>query len=186
MHAAAKTVRVIFSDDDNETDADDDDNNSSFFSSFLQTAVLTLCIFKGDNFPVLLLATLGIGIPNGATWCLTPVMTSELFGTRYFGRNWGSMMLGVAFVGLGLQKTFGVLYDLEITTKGQTDCFGLHCFRWSFVILAVLSFCSCVFYVGLLERMLQRRREKRKEREMGTRRGVQNASGELSEPAGLF
>ena len=107
-------------------------------------------------------------------------MTSEFFGTRYFGRNWGSMMLGVAFGGLGLSKVFGALYDLEITTEGQTDCFGLHCFRWNFVILAVLSFCSCIFYVGLLQNLLRQRRERSREGEMMQSRNVPNASDENS------
>ena len=80
-----------------------------------QTVALVFCIFKGDSFAMLLLATLGVGIPNGATWCLTPVMTSELFGTKYFGRNWGTMMLGVAFGGTALTKIFGSLYDYEIS-----------------------------------------------------------------------
>ncbi|XP_076466799.1 uncharacterized protein LOC143298023 [Babylonia areolata] len=127
-------------------------------TTVVQTAVLTLCVFKGDTFPVLLIGTLGVGIPNGATWCLTPVMTSEFFGTRYFGRNWGFMMLGVAFMGLGLQKMFGALYDSEIQVTGSTDCYGLKCFRWTFVVLTGLSFCSCIFYVGLLERRLRVRR----------------------------
>lgn len=142
----------------------------------VQTVILTLCIFKADSFAMLLLATLGVGIPNGATWCLTPVMTSELFGTRYFGRNWGTMMLGVAFGGLALQKIFGALYDMEITDPGSTDCYGLKCFRWSFLILAVLSLCSCILYVGLLERRLQHRKWTRMEKELKDGREVQQSA----------
>ncbi|KAL8600140.1 hypothetical protein ACOMHN_060092 [Nucella lapillus] len=127
----------------------------------LQTGVLVLCVFKADTYTVLFIATLGVGIPNGATWCLTPVMTSEFFGTRYFGRNWGAMMIGVAFMGLGLQKMFGALYDAEITVPGSTDCLGLKCFQWTFVVLAGLSFCSCILYLGLLERRLRVRRSRR-------------------------
>ncbi|KAK7108421.1 uncharacterized protein [Littorina saxatilis] len=144
------------------------------FATAVQTAVLTLCVFKGDNFPVILVATLGVGIPNGATWCLTPVMTSEFFGTRYFGRNWGSMMLGVAFVGLAMTKTFGALYDDNIKVRGETDCFGIGCFRWSFVIMAVMSLCSCILYVGLLERQLRARRDRKREKEMIDRQDVQD------------
>ncbi|XP_046360087.1 probable transporter MCH1 [Haliotis rufescens] len=118
----------------------------------VQTAVLTVTIFHAGSFPILFIAVLGVGIPNGATWCLTPTMTSEFFGIKYFARNWGAMMIGNAAVGLLLQKVFGVIYDNAIPVKGETNCYGQSCFRWSFVMAAVLSLCSVIFYAGLLER----------------------------------
>nr|KAG5708915.1 hypothetical protein BaRGS_009324 [Batillaria attramentaria] len=130
-------------------------------TTLFQTGVLVLCIFKGDTYFVLMLALWLVGISNGATWCLTPVMTSEFFGMKFFGRNWGFMMIGVAFVGLAVQKVFGALYDNEIHEPGVTDCYGLHCFRWSFAVMAVLSLCSVLLYVGLLERRLQLRKMRR-------------------------
>lgn len=135
----------------------------SLIAMVLQTIVLTVCVFMADNFTVLMIGTLGVGIPNGATWCLTPTMTSEYFGVKYFGRNWGWMMLGNAIFGLALQKAFGAIYESEIPEVGETDCYGLNCYRWSLVIMAGLSLCSVIFYAGLLERRLAYRKYKQAE-----------------------
>ncbi|XP_046547135.1 probable transporter MCH1 [Haliotis rubra] len=118
----------------------------------VQTVVLAICIYSANSLPILFIAVLGVGIPNGATWCLTPTMTSEFFGIKYFGRNWGAMMIGNAAGGVLLQKVFGAIYDNAIPIKGQTNCYGQGCFRWSFVMATVLSLCSVIFYAGLLER----------------------------------
>ncbi|XP_050413644.2 uncharacterized protein LOC126828108 [Patella vulgata] len=120
----------------------------------LQTVVLAVCVFYGDYYPIILLALFGVGIPNGATWCLTPTMTSEFFGMKYFGMNWGFMMVGTAFGGLIIQKIFGALYELSIGDPSVHDCYGLRCFKWSYAIAAVLSLCSSILYLGLLERRI--------------------------------
>jgi MFS family permease len=99
-----------------------------------------------------------IGFSNGALWCLTPTMISEFYGLKYFGRNWGIVMLGNAFGGLFLQQAFGWIYDSNIQYKGETDCYGLRCFTMSFTMAAVLSFCSCIFNLGLLQEQLAKRR----------------------------
>ncbi|XP_064613378.1 uncharacterized protein LOC135477152 [Liolophura sinensis] len=117
-----------------------------------QTVILAVCVFKANNFTVLVIATFGVGFPNGATWCLTPTMTSEFFGIKYFGRNWGWIMLGNAVGGLIVQKIFGAIYDSNIQEIGETDCFGQACFTWSFVVALGLSFCAVVFDMGLVER----------------------------------
>ncbi|OWF44832.1 probable transporter MCH1 [Mizuhopecten yessoensis] len=126
--------------------------------NILQTIILTLCIFFSDKLAILVVALIGIGFSNGALWCLTPAMVSEFFGLKYFGRNWGSIIFGNAFGGLGIQQMFGALYDNSITVKGQSDCFGLHCFTWSFTVVAVLSLCSCIFNVGLLQGEYEKRK----------------------------
>ncbi|XP_041378182.1 uncharacterized protein LOC121390433 isoform X2 [Gigantopelta aegis] len=120
-----------------------------------QTVSLTLCIFFGNYYSVLLVSLLCVVISFGVTWSLTAPMTSEFFGMRYFGRNWGFMMLGSAFFALILHKLFGAIYDDQIKTSGVKDCFGLGCFRYSFLMVAGLSFCAVVLYVGLLKRRLK-------------------------------
>ncbi|ESO90477.1 hypothetical protein LOTGIDRAFT_164054 [Lottia gigantea] len=140
------------------------------FTTCLQTVVLAVCVFYGDLYPVILLALFGVGIPNGATWCLTPTMTSEFFGMKYFGLNWGFMMVGTAFGGLIIQKIFGALYELEIGDPTVTDCYGLKCFRWSYAIAAVWSLCSSIFYLGLLERRLAFRKMKKQTQDEARKR----------------
>ncbi|XP_041378076.1 probable transporter MCH1 [Gigantopelta aegis] len=147
----------------------------ALIAMIFQTVSLTLCIFFGNYYSVLLVSVLFVGMPNGATWCLTPTMTSEFFGVKYFGRNWGFMMLGTAFGGLILQKIFGAIYEDRIRTPGVKDCLGLGCFRYSFVMVAGLSFCAVVLYVGLLERRLQLRKYVKEDEE------VQSIAAEIND-----
>ncbi|XP_033764317.1 probable transporter MCH1 [Pecten maximus] len=128
------------------------------FFNIIQTAILILCIFFSDKLVMLVVVLIGIGFSNGALWCLTPTMVSEFFGLKYFGRNWGTIIFGNAFGGLGIQQMFGVIYDNSISIKGMKDCYGLHCFTWSFAFVSVLSFCSCIFNYGLLQGEFEKRK----------------------------
>lgn len=122
-----------------------------FGFNIFQTVVMVICIFYSNYLSVLVLALIGIGMPNGALWCLTPTMLSEFYGMKYFGRNWGTIMFGNAFGGLLFQRVYGWIYDSSIPYTGQTVCYGLNCFTWSFTMMAVLSLCSCIFNAGILE-----------------------------------
>ena len=131
-----------------------------FLYNLVQTIVLTLCIFWGNHLALITTTVIILGMANGAMWCLTPIILSEYFGLKYFGRNWGFFMLGNAISGLILQELYGWLYDSSIPYSHRTQCFGLNCFRWSFTIVAVLSFCSCLFNLALVEKdMLKYRRQ---------------------------
>ena len=122
-----------------------------FAFNIFQTIVLTICIFYSNHLSVLVVSLIGLGMPNGALWCLTPTMLSEFYGMKYFARNWGTIMFGNAFGGLFFQRIYGWIYDNSIGYTGQTVCYGLHCFTWSFTMMAVFSFCSCIFNAGVLE-----------------------------------
>lgn len=122
-----------------------------FSFNIFQTVVMAVCIFYSKYLGIMVLALIGIGMPNGALWCLTPIMLSEFYGMKYFGRNWGMIMFGNAFGGLLFQRAFGWIYDTSIGFTGQTVCYGIKCFTWSFAMMAVLSFCSCLFNAGILE-----------------------------------
>ncbi|WAR14985.1 MCH1-like protein [Mya arenaria] len=137
-----------------------------FAFNIFQTTVMTICIFWSNNLSVLVLALIGIGMPNGALWCLTPTMLSEFYGMKYFGRNWGMIMIGNAFGGLLFQRVFGWIYDSSIGFTGQTVCHGLKCFTWSFTMMAVLSACATLFNAGILESELKRYKETKKYKNM--------------------
>ena len=130
-----------------------------FIYNLIQTLVLTCCIFFGNKLAVTTTTVIIVGMANGAMWCLTPVILSEYFGLKYFGRNWGLFMLGNAVSGLVLQEVYGRLYDSSIEFSGRTQCYGLKCFRWSFTTVAVLSLCSCIFNIGLVEKDSQKYRK---------------------------
>ncbi|XP_069114415.1 uncharacterized protein [Argopecten irradians] len=123
----------------------------------LQTIVLTLCIFFSDNFILLVITLLVVGFANGALWCLSPTIISEIYGLKYFGRNWGTAMIGSGVGGLACQQIFGALYDYNIVVKGSVDCYGIKCFTLSFTVVSVLSLVSCLFCVGLLQSVIEQR-----------------------------
>jgi MFS family permease len=58
-----------------------------------------------------------IGMGNGALWCLTPTMTSEYYGMKYFGRNWGFIMFISGLGGLAVQEVYGWIYEMAIPYK---------------------------------------------------------------------
>lgn len=124
--------------------------------NIVQTICLGLSIFFSDNLIVFTIVDLVIGFANGALWCLTPTMISEFYGMKNFARNWGTMMLGNAFGGLAMQEVYGALYDIK--TDSNNQCFGLHCFTWSFIMITVLSFCATVFHLGLLQKKLDEKK----------------------------
>ncbi|KAK3583809.1 hypothetical protein CHS0354_022855 [Potamilus streckersoni] len=126
--------------------------------NIVQTVIMIICIFHANNMAILVFALLSIGMANGGAWCLTPTITSEFFGLKYFSRNWGCMMFGSAVISLPVQKIYGWIYDSSITDTGSIYCYGQQCFTWSFLMAAVLSVCSCLFNVGVLEKELVRYR----------------------------
>ncbi len=123
-------------------------------STILQTLILVMCVFLSDSLAMLLVASIQLGIANGIAWNVTNVMTSENFGLKHYPRNIGIVMLGTAFGGIVLQKVFGAIYEdaIPMEAKPTTDCYGVVCFSWSFVMVAGLSFCSVILHLGIFER----------------------------------
>lgn len=122
-----------------------------FGLNILQTITMIICIFFSNHLPVIIIALLVTALSSGALWCLTPTIFSEYYGTKHFSRNWSMVIFGNAASGFILLRIFGWIYDSSISYVGQTVCFGLKCFTWSFATLAVLSACSCIFNAGFLE-----------------------------------
>jgi len=121
------------------------------------------------KFPMLIVALLVIGFSNGALWCLTPTMISELYGLQYFGRNWGATIFGNAVGGFIVQQVYGWTYDNSIRIKGATDCkAGIDCFTWSFTMAAALSFCACIFNMGLLQGQNDKKKRQKQRKEPTT------------------
>ena len=113
-----------------------------------QTVFLILCIFFVNDVILFLFATIAVSIAVGGAWSLNPAMLGDMFGTRYFGRNWGWLILGLSVGGLVLQAAYGVLYDAQVNTNKQ--CYGKHCFFWSFIIAVILSLVSVLLNSRLL------------------------------------
>ena len=124
----------------------------------IQTVCLAISIFFSDKLGIFAIVNIVIGFANGALWCLTPTMISEFYGMKYFPRNWGAMMLGNAFGGLALSELFGWIYKSNITDPDSTDCYGLQCFTWSWIMAAALSLNSVILEVGLLQKKLDEKK----------------------------
>ena len=101
--------------------------------TILQSVFLIFCIFFPGHFATLLFLVIIIGMGNGALWCLTPTMTSEYYGMKYFGRNWGFIMFISGLGGLAVQEVYGWIYEMAIPYKGDKDCYDK-------VIIFMLSF----------------------------------------------
>jgi hypothetical protein len=42
---------------------------------------------------------------------------------------------------------------------------GIHCFTWSFTMAAVLSFCACIFNMGLLQGQKDKKKRQKEQKD---------------------
>ena len=101
---------------------------------------ILLCVSFGHN---VVLFTVGIvlsAFTNSSTWTATQALLSQLFGTKYFGYNYGWMMCGYGLFALTLQTLTGYLYDLNINTAVTHTCYGRQCFS----IILIVCLCLCI------------------------------------------
>ena len=91
------------------------------------------------------LFTIGIilsAFTNSCSWTSTAALLSELFGTKYFGYNYGWMTCGYGLFALALQTLTGYLYDLNIDTSVTHTCYGRQCFSIILIVCLCLSIIS--------------------------------------------
>ncbi|CAG8473122.1 1949_t:CDS:2 [Ambispora gerdemannii] len=94
--------------------------------------------------------TVGTGYAYGAAFSLGPTITSESWGLRWFGMNWGVMSSAPAFGGLLMNLIFGFVYDFHVDEKRQ--CVGVDCFQAAFYVSSFISFVSILLACILLVR----------------------------------
>lgn len=87
----------------------------------------------------LYIGTILVGICYGAQWGLMPTITSEIFGILHMGTIFNTIAIASP-VGTYILSVWviGHIYDKE-TGEGHS-CYGVHCFKVSFFILAFVSF----------------------------------------------
>jgi MFS family permease len=105
-------------------------------------------IFAMKNEIVLVVCTVLVGCSFGMLWCITPTLVSELFGIKYFGTNWGGLILGSAIAGLLYQRASSAMYEASIPEGVSQTCYGVECWRTTFVVTFASSI-VCAF-MGLL------------------------------------
>ncbi|KAJ0257349.1 F14 [Hirschfeldia incana] len=109
-----------------------------------------------------------VGICYGSQWSLMPTITSELFGVKHMGTIYNTISIASPMGSYIFSvRLIGYIYDKTIIGEGNT-CYGPHCFRLSFVIIASVAFlgflvsCALVFrtkklYQQIFEKRLHRR-----------------------------
>lgn len=102
-----------------------------------------------------------IGLCYGAQWSLMPAITSELFGLSRFATLFNTISIASPIGAYWLSvQVAGRLYDAEaekdsyhqLNSDDALECFGAHCFRLTFIILAAVSVFGCAVCVLLVHR----------------------------------
>lgn len=108
--------------------------------------------FQGNLYP----GSIIVGVCYGSQWSLMPTITSELFGVKHMGTIYNTISIASPMGSYIFSvRLIGYIYDQTITGEGNT-CYGPHCFRLSFVIIASVAFlgflvsCVLVFRTKML------------------------------------
>ncbi|KAL0663725.1 hypothetical protein Bca4012_100562 [Brassica carinata] len=81
-----------------------------------------------------------VGVCYGSQWSLMPTITSELFGVRHMGTIFNTISIASPIGSYVFSvRLIGYIYDKTASGVGN-KCFGSHCFRLSFVIMASVAF----------------------------------------------
>ena len=121
-----------------------------FFAFLMQSALVLIPLYHGDDSIALLFAVLMIGACYGANLALFPSATKDHFGLKSFGLNYGVMFTAWGVGGLILPRIAGMVKDFT----GKEDL--------AFHIASGLMICGAA--LALINLALTRRRHDRKEK----------------------
>jgi MFS family permease len=121
------------------------------------------------NYAVLLFVTITTGLSYGGSFAVMPVIINKYYGDKNYGSNLGLLILAVALGSMSMGAVSGALYDKEALaqktvssavrhlTSGSVSylCFGIDCFRWTFVMTTVVSVIGIVIAAFLLRREIR-------------------------------
>jgi MFS family permease len=121
------------------------------------------------NYAVLLFVTITTGLSYGGSFAVMPVIINKYYGDKNYGSNLGLLILAVALGSMSMGAVSGALYDKEAFAQKTASsaprhltsdsasylCFGLDCFRWTFVMTTVVSVIGIVIATFLLRREIQ-------------------------------
>ncbi|VVA91824.1 unnamed protein product [Arabis nemorensis] len=120
--------------------------------------------FQGNLYP----GSIIVGVCYGSQWSLMPTITSELFGVKHMGTIYNTISIASPMGSYIFSvRLIGYIYDRTISGEGNT-CYGPHCFRLSFMIIAsvaslgflvscVLVFRTKMMYQQIFEKRFHRR-----------------------------
>jgi len=123
--------------------------------SFLIMAVvlmgLTQLILAFASVELLYLAVVLLGISYGGIFCMMPTITSELFGSKYFGANYGLMSVAPALGSIFFNTLLASFLSNMFLENGKIcildqknicsyQCLGYDCYRYTYLILCGVCF----------------------------------------------
>ena len=111
-----------------------------------------LCAIWGDTLAGLVLVGCGIGIATGVTWTLVPAILGEMYGLNMLGGLWGTCTLLLGLSGILIQEVFGAIYDYLAEPKGSLFCYGIHCSRYTLILLTIVNFIGVILTAILYKR----------------------------------
>ena len=126
----------------------------------LQTSSVFLCIFAGDQIVVVIFTVLVQFVALGTFMVMTPIIMCDWYGVSHYASIWGAIMALVGLGNMGISSLMGALYDSE-TADGSNTCYGLKCFRITFIISTLLSVVSLMSLLVLYKRQIQFLKEER-------------------------
>ncbi|CAH8264700.1 unnamed protein product [Arabidopsis lyrata] len=87
----------------------------------------------------LYIGSLLVGLAYGSQWSLMPTITSEIFGVRHMATIFYTISIASP-VGSYIfsVKVIGYLYD-KVASEDDHSCYGNHCFRTSYMIMAAMA-----------------------------------------------
>jgi len=128
--------------------------SDSFLRKFSRTAwlcvvaalmALTQALYFAANIPMIFGIIAIHGLAYGGNYAVIPTLTSEFFGLKHFGANYGLIAMAPA-LGSQLISTIlaGYLYDhfeqdSYVTVGGEKHCLGRQCYRYT--LLSTLCIC---------------------------------------------
>jgi len=125
--------------------------------------------FLFTNIPGMFVGIVLVGLAYGGTFALVPTLTSEFFGLKNFGANYGvvgiapaigSELLSVLIAGK-LNDFFRKEHYITIISKGVSNkhCIGEICYRYTFIVTVII--CA----LAILSSFLLSRRQRKKKME---------------------
>ena len=112
------------------------------FGTFFQGALLLASIMWGDNKYLYIVTALTLDGDMGVMLGTIPPTVAALFGMKHFARNFGFFLGMQSVFVIGTVQLFGVFYEMAIPDSGDTDCYGLQCFKYSYAVGSLGSFVS--------------------------------------------
>jgi MFS family permease len=140
---------------------------------YLMIPCLAILIFThgsliwATNYIWILIVTLLTGLSYGGSFAIMPVIINRYFGDKNYGSNLGLLILAVAIGSMAMGAISGAIYDHEASRQKSAPtavlralssspsshlCFGIDCFRWTYVMTTCVSIIGLIISIVLLKR----------------------------------